>query len=144
MKGAVCLDCGYVATMVDLKDLHTPVRRPPDAGAALSREAARASRGSRSAEEEAAEALDKMQIPEEAVRSAQSFIDAADGDETIEEAIPVAEIEEVPDAQSAPPAEAPVSRRRPLVPPPGRQPRPTQRPASRPPGEALDPGPCPE
>jgi len=50
MKGAVCLDCGYVAMMVSLEDLRAPIRRA--AGAAAS--------GGFTPEEEAVKALEEM------------------------------------------------------------------------------------
>lgn len=63
MKGAVCLDCGYVAMMVDLVQLHSPIRRRMDAASAtdaLARQAGAAAHLARSPEEQAAKALGKM------------------------------------------------------------------------------------
>ena len=60
MKGAVCLDCGYVAMMVDINQLHAPVHRPQDAAAALARRAGAAAHLARSPKDEAAEALEKL------------------------------------------------------------------------------------
>jgi len=60
MKGAVCLTCGYVAMMVDINQVHTPIRRPGDAAAALARNAGAAAHLARSPTDEAAQALEKM------------------------------------------------------------------------------------
>ena len=71
VKGAVCLDCGFVAMMVDLVQLRAPIRRrmhavgPADA---LARKAGAAAHLARSPTDEAAEALKKMTAAEKAAR----------------------------------------------------------------------------
>jgi hypothetical protein len=63
MKGAVCLDCGYVAMMVDLVQLRAPIRRRMEAASAadaLARKAGVAAHLAKSPADEAAEALGKM------------------------------------------------------------------------------------
>jgi len=60
MKGAVCLDCGYVAMMVDVNQLNTPISRPTDPAAVLAHFAGAAGHLAREPEDAAAEALGKM------------------------------------------------------------------------------------
>ena len=60
MKGAVCLNCGYVAMMLDLAQLHAPIRRSMDVAEVLARRAGAAAHLAKPVEEEAAEALKRM------------------------------------------------------------------------------------
>jgi hypothetical protein len=53
MKGAVCLDCGYVAMMVSVEDLRAPIRRAAGVAGA-------AAPGGFTPEEEAVKALEEM------------------------------------------------------------------------------------
>jgi len=39
MKGAVCLDCGYVAMMVSVEELRAPIRKPVAAASAATNSA---------------------------------------------------------------------------------------------------------
>jgi len=59
MKAAVCLDCGYVATMVDIAQLNAPIRKPGEA--AVLGQTARAPGPDRSPAEKAAEALGMLE-----------------------------------------------------------------------------------
>jgi hypothetical protein len=60
MKGAVCLDCGYVAMMVDINQLHAPIRRPAGADSEPAQATGAAAHLARSPVDEAAEALARM------------------------------------------------------------------------------------
>lgn len=60
MKGAVCLDCGYVAMMVSVEELRAPIRKPVAAASAAAREAGTAAAVDLSPEEEAVKALQEM------------------------------------------------------------------------------------
>jgi len=60
MKGAVCLDCGYVAMMVSVEELRAPIRKPVDAASAAAREAGTAAPADWSPEEKAVKALWEM------------------------------------------------------------------------------------
>jgi hypothetical protein len=60
MKGAVCLDCGYVAMMVDINQLHAPIRRLAGADSEPARATGAAAHLARSPVDEAAEALARM------------------------------------------------------------------------------------
>ncbi|HUT00993.1 MAG TPA: hypothetical protein VM031_00955 [Phycisphaerae bacterium] len=59
MKGAVCLDCGYVVMMVSVDELRAPIRRAAGPAGARAGEAHAAPAGG-SPEEEAAKALQEM------------------------------------------------------------------------------------
>ena len=64
MKGAVCLDCGYVAMMVSVEELRAPIPRPADAASAPAREAHAPARTVWAADEEAVKALHEMALPD--------------------------------------------------------------------------------
>jgi hypothetical protein len=67
LKGAVCLDCGFVAMMLDWKQLHSPIRRAADAAALAAGAGAETPPPPGSVDAEAAEALKRMSHEEDRI-----------------------------------------------------------------------------
>ena len=113
MKGTVCLACGYVAMMVDAKELHAPVFMPVDpAVAALNKQASQGGDDDAVQREavEALEALENMQAgdadPQPAPRAkTQAELAPVELDPPPADDLPAAPIETAPPEAAAKTAE---------------------------------------